>query len=178
MKRALFVMSTLAGSTGVSQAGGYLGVGIGPTTAITEDAQPYSTPQGRSGRVLAGLRFGNLAVEGGLSGVGTATPHGDELLLTAWAAGKLSIPLGSGFEVFGRVGGHHTTTEIGNVEPFEISGNGLLAGAGFEYSLNLIATKASLFVDYTLAEATLTGDNNAELDVTLRTWTLGITFGL
>ncbi len=177
MKRALFVMALLSTSSSVASAGGYLGIGVGPTTAITEEATAWTAPQGRSARVLAGYRFGNLAIEGAISGVGTSTIHGDDHLLSVWVAGKLSFPLGSGFEAFGRVGGHHTTTKIGQ-DPFEISGNGLLAGAGFEYRLNLVATRASIFVDYTLAQATLTGDYNAELDVTLRTWTLGITIGL
>lgn len=179
MKRAALTALALLAATSTAKAGGYVGLGVSPTPAISDSFDGYSDLQGRGLRLMGGYRFGNISVEGAISGVGTATTHGDDKLYSAWAAGKLSLPLSSGFEFFGRVGLHRVWTDIGN-PAFEIAGNGLMAGAGFEYNLNLVATRVSLFVDYTLQRATVASVDTTyveDADMTLRTWTLGFTVG-
>jgi hypothetical protein len=54
-----------------------------------------------------------------------------------------------------------------------------LVGAGIEYKLNLGIGAGSLFLDYTISNALLEGeDPRLKFDTTTRTWTLGITVGL
>jgi hypothetical protein len=179
MKRAALTALALLAATGTASAGGYVGLGIGPSPGISDAYEPHSNPQGRSLRLQGGYRFGNVSVEAALGGVGVATAHGDDRLYSAWLAGKLSLPLSNGFEFFGRVGLHRVWTSL--LDPaVPIDGAGLMAGAGFEYNLNLVATKASIFVDYTLQRATTSasdGTPNTDEDMTLRTWTLGFTVG-
>ena len=182
MKSALLVSALLAATAQVASAGAYVGLGLSPTPAASDSLSAVATPDGRGGRALLGFRFANLSFEGALAGVHTLTAHGNDTLYTAWAAGKLSLPLGSGFEVFGRLGVHHTWTSVDQGPTIDIAGNGLLVGAGAEYNLNLVATKISLWVDYTLAHAALRDQPDQryglDYDTTLRTWTLGISVGI
>ena len=58
-----------------------------------------------------------------------------------------------------------------------MSGSGYLLGGGFEFKLSMVATSASIFVDYTRNIATLNGpaytaNENAGI------WMLGVTVGL
>src|SRR5882724_328036 len=109
MKRALvlgaFFLST---SVGAASANVYGGLAIG-TNGFGDDQNIFST-DGRAGRLFGGYRFpfafGAISAEGGLEGYSLfnlhSTNHG--YTGTEWfAAGKVSLPLGEGLEVFGRL---------------------------------------------------------------------------
>jgi hypothetical protein len=179
MKRAAFTLALVAATGGTASAGAFVGLGVGPSPAISDTHEVEANPTGRSLRLMGGYRFGNISIDAAIAGVGTMTDHGEDKLYTGWVAGRLNLPLGSGFEAFGRVGIHRIWMDI-RQPAFEIAGNGLLAGAGFEYNLNLVATRVSLFVDYTLqrgSTARTDGQSPTSTDVTLRTWTLGVQVG-
>jgi opacity protein-like surface antigen len=181
MKSALVLTGVLAGisfSTASASAGGYLGLGLGAQPAVNDDLMPTVVPEGRSLRVLAGARYGNVALEGALNGFGVVVDnHGDQTMYQLSAALKLSLPLGSGFEAFGRAGLERTWLHISDA-PNNWMGDGFLAGGGFEYRLNLAVTSASLFVDYTVHHATLEDGGHSTINETSRIWALGFTVGL
>jgi hypothetical protein len=110
---------------------------------------------------------------------GVITPFGDAY--QASAALKLNLPLGNNFEAFGRAGLHHTWISP-EVDGNEVSGNGLLVGAGFEYRLNLLVGQGSIFVDYQYNRVKLEGEERfmagQALDSSYRMWTMGLTVGL
>jgi hypothetical protein len=187
MKCALLAAVTFAAIPVSASAGTYVGLGIGTGPEVNEQTERLSADS-RSGKLFLGTRFGNVAVEGGIGGFGMAITDprngvtrsfGD--VYQASAALKLSLPLGNNFEAFGRAGVHHTWMEPDN-EPNQISGNGLLVGAGFEYRLNMILGQGSIFVDYQYSKATLEGTErfmgNSAFDTSYRMFTLGITVGL
>jgi hypothetical protein len=184
MKRACLAVVTLAALTGTASAGTYLGLGIGTSPAFNEQTEKLDAGS-RSGRLLIGTRFGNVAVEGAVGGfgmtivnnAGLATDFGDAY--QASLALKLNLPLGNNFEAFGRAGVHHTWVSAVN-EQNDVAGNGLLIGVGIEYRLNLILGQGSIFIDYQYNRATLEGEGdgarfvgNAALDSSYRMWTLG-----
>lgn len=181
MKSALLlatgVLAGISFSAVPASAGAYLGMGLGAQPAVNDDLMATVSPQGRSLRVLAGARYGNVAVEGALNGFGVAVHgFGDQTVYQLSAALKLSLPLGSGFEAFGRAGLERTWLRIDdNVNNW--MGDGFLAGGGFEYRLNLAVTSASIFVDYTVHHATLANARDT-VDETSRIWALGFTVGL
>jgi Outer membrane protein beta-barrel domain len=186
MKRAGLAVVTLAALTGSASAGTYLGLGIGTSPAVSEQTDRLESGS-RSGKLLLGTRFGNVAVEGSLGGfdmliadqAGTLKTFGSTY--QAAIAGKLSVPLGNNFEAFGRAGIHHTWIDT-DVDANAVSGNGLLLGAGIEYRLNLIVGQGSIFMDYQYSRATLEGTDkfvgNKAFDSSYRMWTLGLTVGL
>lgn len=170
----------LIAMSGVANAGGYLGAGIG--NAPTIDTQLAHEPQGRSARLLVGyrlpLKIGSASIEGayggyGLRGSGGGTLDGRELS----ASGKYNYPLGSNFEVFGRIGFQRTDLTSQKDAMYDLSGNGILIGAGLEYRVDLGAVSGSLWLDYTHRGATLEGERNST-EYSARMWTLGLTVGL
>ena len=185
MKRACLGVALVMATAGTSAAGTYVGLGIGTAPAFSEQRGQLESDS-RSGRVLVGMRFGNVSVEGAVSGYdlaiqsdsGVVQPYGN--LYTASAALKLSLPLGNNFEAFGRAGVHHTWISADESE-LDVSGNGLLIGAGIEYRLNLLIGQGSIFMDYQYSRAKLDGellfDSNA-LDTSARMLTIGLTVGL
>lgn len=188
MKRACLGVALVMAMAGTSAAGTYVGLGIGTAPAFSEQGSQLGEmdSNSRSGRVVAGMRFGNVSVEGAVGGYdlslkadsGGVDPFGS--LYSASAALKLSLPLGNNFEAFGRVGVHHTWISADDSR-FDVSGNGLLIGAGIEYRLNLLVGQGSIFMDYQYSKAKLDGevlfDRNA-LDTSSRMFTIGLTVGL
>jgi hypothetical protein len=184
---ALVGLITLA-TVGTASAGTYVGIGIGTVPAVSEQTDRLEAG-GRSVRAVLGSRFSYLSVEGALGGFdmliadgqGELKPLGDAYQLAA--ALKLNVPLGSGFEVFGRAGVHHTLIDA-DQELNSVAGNGALLGAGIEYRLDAVLGKASIFIDYQYSRALLAGDDgdrftgNKAFDSNLRMWTLGLTIGL
>lgn len=180
MKRACLAVMFVAASSGVANAG-YLGLGIGTGPAMDSDAMEFESV-GRSGRVIAGMRWGQLSVEGAIGGfdaVGAMRSRNNvDDVYQASAAAKLSLPLGSGFEAFGKGGLQRTWLRLQNSdETFNVSGDGYLLGAGFEYKLNLGVAGGSLWVDYQYTTASLTGDRQS-FDLSSRMWTLGLSVGI
>jgi outer membrane protein with beta-barrel domain len=181
MNRALLAVTLLASAAGTASAGTYLGLGIGTAPAISDDSNRLASDS-RSGRLLIGSRFGNVAIEGAIGGFSATL---DDLKLgdvyQASGALKLSVPLGNDFEAFGRAGLHHTWVSSDRTNTDGLSGNGFLVSAGFEYRLNAILSQASIFVDYSFNKLKLANDNfqNARaFDGNYRMWTVGLTVGL
>ncbi|HWU86428.1 MAG TPA: outer membrane beta-barrel protein [Kofleriaceae bacterium] len=175
MKRAALALALVAATSSVASAGRYLGIGIG-TNAVSESSDKLGA-DGRSARLLGGMRWGRFSVEGMFGGFGLAladrsgaTPM-DAYQLSA--AAKYNLPLGDNFEAYGRAGLHHTWAS-GQLDVYNVSGNGFLAGAGFEYRVATGIGSGSLWVDYQLSNATLSGDRFT-FDTTTRQWTLGLT---
>jgi len=176
MKRALLVATGLAVSTTAS-AGGYLGLSLGTQPAINDDLTATATPIGRSLRGLGGARFGNVSIEGALNGFDVIpTRNGRTTMYQLSAALKLSVPLGNNFEAFGRVGLERSWLNLSD-SVYNLSGDGFLIGAGFEYRLNAVLTNASLFVDYNVHRVTLESEAN-KVDSTTRMWGVGFTIGI
>ena len=177
MKRAALALALVAATSSVASAGRYVGIGVG-TNAVYEGTDKLSE-DGRSARLLGGMRWGRISAEGQLSGFGLAladrsgaTPM-DAYQLSI--AGKYNVPIGDRFEVYGRAGLMHAWAS-GELDVYDVSGNGFLLGAGFEYRVTTGIASGSLWVDYQVNKATLTGDR-FEFDATMRQWTLGLSVG-
>ncbi|HEU0031675.1 MAG TPA: outer membrane beta-barrel protein [Kofleriaceae bacterium] len=182
MKRACLTVMLLAALSGTASANGYLGLGIGTSPAMSETPDRLEA-DGRSLKALVGTRIGQVSIEGSLGGYGTLLENqvGDYVsygtAYQAALAAKVSLPLGSGFEVFGKGGLHHSWISADRNEEKDVSGNGLLLGAGFEYRFNAGVAGASLFIDYQYSKQNLTGDT-LHFDGNTRVWTLGFTVGI
>ena len=181
MKNVLLVATGLA--TGLlavapatASAGGYLGLALGSEPGVNDNLARIASPLGRSLRGLAGIRFGNVSIEGALNGFTVQTGDFERNIYQASAALKLSIPLGNNFEAFGRAGIERTWLNYDD-ERFDLTGDGFQFGAGFEYRLNAIVSNASLFVDYTIHRTTLESTRE-KVDATSRIWGLGFTVGI
>lgn len=177
MKCALVVASALLAISSTASAGVYVGLGVGTEPAANDELATVATPSGRSVRGLLGFRFANVSVEGAINGFDVLTGLGNHTVYQASAAAKLSLPLGNGFEAFGRGGLEHTQLDLGD-DRYNLAGNGWLLGAGFEYRFNTPLISGSIFVDYNVHRASLDDERKNELDATTRMWGLGVTVGL
>jgi hypothetical protein len=175
------VAATLGLLSGSASAGTYLGLGIGSAPEVNEQTDRLES-SGRSGKVLLGMRFGNISIEGAVGRFdmarqndrGQIVPFGDTF--QASLAAKLSLPLGNNFEAFGRAGVHKTWINAENNEN-DVTGDGYLVGAGVENRLNLVLGQGSIFVDYQYNDSKLEGDRFM-FDGSSRMFTLGLTVGL
>jgi len=185
MKRFVLAAAVLAALGGKASAGGtYVGLGVGTIPAVSEDSDRIDA-DARALKGILGMRWGQWSIEGSIGG-NSLTRTNDRQLVQPFgdfynlgAAAKFNLPLGNNFEAFGRLGVNHMVVRGDNTDN-DASGNGLQAGAGFEYKLNLGVAGGSLFVDYMINRAAMTGDQNPKLqyDLTTRTWMLGLTIGL
>ena len=181
MKRALLAVTLVASSSGVASAG-YIGLGIGTAPAVsTTDLENELYQHGRSGRLILGHRLGRFAVEGAVSkfDLELSDRGGQGPLYAVYQAqvsGKYSLPLGDGFEAFGRLGLHKQWFNNERSE-FDTSGSGLVAGAGFEYRIKAGVGDFSVFVDYQYSMADVGGDRLQFGRTSTRMWTLGATIG-
>lgn len=176
MKRASLVAAILL-MHGPASAGTYLGLGIGPEANVN-GTDGHFTGDGRSYRLSGGIRWSRLSLEASITGQGIllldnggGSFDGRELAL----AGKYNAPLGSNFEAFGKLGVHRTWLSGNSI--YDVSGDGLLIGGGFEYRLDAVLAGGSLLVDYTHHAATLEGDRLA-LEAGVGMWMLGFTIGI
>jgi len=181
MKNGLLVATglaagLLAASPRTASAGGYLGLALGSEPGVNDNLDAIAHPNGRSLRGLAGLRFGNVSLEGALHGFDVITGDKERTIYALSGALKLSIPLGNDFEAFGRAGLERTWLSYDDPR-FDRTGDGWLAGAGFEYRLNAILANASLFIDYTIHRTTLENPRE-KVEATSRIWALGFTVGI
>jgi hypothetical protein len=177
MKTALLVSASLVALSTTASAGGYVGLALGTQPAVNDDLEDLATPNGRSLRGLGGFRFGNVSVEGAVNGFGVVTGRGEHNVYQLSVAAKLNLPLGNGFEAFGRAGLERTWLNLDD-DRYNMSGDGYLVGAGFEYRLDFVLTSASIFVDYTIHRATLEDGAAREIDATTRVWGLGVAIGI
>ncbi|MEJ7598072.1 MAG: outer membrane beta-barrel protein [Kofleriaceae bacterium] len=162
MHRAWLVTSLLVATTNVAVAGGYVGIGIGTAPAMTSDDDSLDS-DGRSGRLFVGSRWGQISVEGAVHNFGVLAPGRDPYeMYQGSVAGKASVPLGNGFEVFGKLGLQRTWL-VNPIDSFDKAGNGFLLGAGVEYKLNLAVAQISLFIDYQFNKATVEGDRESSM---------------
>ncbi len=185
MKRVVLAAALLALGQGNASAGGtYIGIGVGTIPAVSEDTERIDADT-RALKGILGMRWGQWSIEGSVGG-NTMTRLNDRQVAQPFAdfyslgaAAKFNLPLGNNFEAFGRLGVNHLVLR-GDDDANSASGNGLQFGAGFEYKLNLGVAGGSIFVDYTINRAAMTGDNNPKLDydLTTRTWMLGLTIGI
>lgn len=178
MRALLLATALVAASATAASADTYLGLGIGTAASghVGTDASSQGNDGNRTGKLLLGFRFGNLSVEGGAmrftQGYRNEAHDGTSLS----AALKYSLPLGNGFEVFGR--GGLQRTDLSGMSS-DLTGNGWLLGGGFEYRLNLGVTAASLFVDYTHNSTTFQPDpHQPAIDETASMWMAGATLAL
>lgn len=177
MKRAMLAAAGLLAMPTTASAGGYLGLGLGSQPGVNDEMAAMAAPFGRSLRVLGGLRFGNVSLEGALNGFDVlANRNGDTTEYQLSGALKLSLPLGNNFEGFGRVGLERTWLDV-NDTFYNLTGDGFLVGGGFEYRLNAIISNASIFVDYNVHRVTLES-MATKVDATTTVWGLGFTVGI
>ena len=173
------VAAVLAATAATASAGTYLGVGVGPGPAVHADA-PLDE-HGRAGRLIAGYSFSRLAIEGTATGFDLG--HVDRSRFTEYSvrqlaiAGKLSLPIGSGFEGFGKLGLHQTWFSS-DAMPGSVTGSGMLFGAGIALGLDAIIAKGSLFLEYSYSAADLDEAPATMSEVGTRLWMLGFTIGL
>jgi hypothetical protein len=175
MTRAGLVLFVIAAASQAASAGGYIGLGVGtsPSGEIANDTSSTTTDGSRSWTGIVGYRFGHLSLEG----TGTEyTQVYDQAVrdATQWGiALKYSLPLGNGFEAFGR--GGLQRTDLSN----DWSGDGWMLGAGFEWRFHILLTGASAFVEYNHADTTFEPPGrSATFDGTASMWTLGVTLAL
>lgn len=182
MKRAALALGLVAATSSVAAAGpvpkargGFVGIGVG-TNAVSEGTDKLGD-DGRSARLLGGMRWGRFSIEGMLSGYGLSlADRSGAQQMDAYQislSGKYNFPLGDQFEVFGRAGVQHTWAS-GDLPQYDISGNGFLLGAGFEYRVTTGIGSGSIWVDYQVNKADLSGDLFS-FEPTTRQWTLGLT---
>jgi Outer membrane protein beta-barrel domain len=178
MKCAHLVVAGVMAISPLASAGTYLGLAVGTEPGINSEFTTASaTPIGRSLRGLAGIRFGNVSLEGALNGFDvTAGGFGNHTAYQLSAAAKLSLPLGNNFEGFGRFGLERTWLNLDS-DRYDYQGDGFVVGAGFEFRLDAIVANASLFVDYNIHSATLEA-TSGKVQETSRIWALGFTVGL
>lgn len=179
MKRAALAVILLAASSGVASAGGYIGLGVGTGPALGSDAgDDLFESIGRSGRLVIGSRFSRLSIEGALGGFDMNWANtGKTDVYQGAVAGKLSLPLGDGFEAFGRLGVQRTWLSTDRDET-DLAGNGMLVGGGIEYRFSAGIGAASLWLDYQYTSADLESSNGNTLELSARMWTLGISIGI
>jgi len=180
MKRAVFAVALVAGSSGVASAGVYIGLGLGPSPVASDSLQATQDGSGRSYRGILGWRRGPFAIEGTYGGyeLGSLDRLSYDVRQAA-IAGKYNLALGDGFSVFGKLGLHHTSLEHGatDADGLPASGTGWLLGGGAEFTFKVATTSASLFVEYQYSDATLDTEIGNPIDFNTRMWTLGLTIG-
>src|SRR5689334_9518134 len=104
--RSLLALALVAATPVVASAGTSLGIVVGTNDSgdIADDADSMSTDGNHAGRLLAGLKFGQLAIEGSATRytMPFASRSTEDTSLAAQL--KYSLPLGNNFEAFGRGG--------------------------------------------------------------------------
>lgn len=180
--RLVLGVALLASMTSLASAGTYLGVGVGSEASGSGTYGRNDVSMDgydRSGRLMLGTRFSKLSVEAQGSRFDVAFNNNAYDATQLALALKLSIPLGNNFEVFGKGGVQRTWLSFnGTNSDMDAAGSGLLFAAGFEYRFNLVATAASLFVDYQHSDSGYRNGKMVEFDGTSSMWTLGATVSL
>ena len=178
---ALLVIA-LAGAVAVPAhaEGFYVGVGMGPgATLASEIADHFSTDGQIAGRVIAGTRMGNLAVEASCFGT-DFSPYAYDFVassshssVSVGAGAKLYLPLAHGIEIYAR-GGLDKTWVSGS----DLSGRGYDYGVGVQRSLRLLPGLAgAVWLDVGRQVVRLHPGTGAAIDGQLTMITLGMSFG-
>jgi hypothetical protein len=168
---SLATVSVLALAPAAAHAGSYLSLGFGGDPALQGDLDVAADGAGGgNSRLALGQRFGRIAIEGSLSRFGVP----DATATSAGVHARLAFPLGSNFELYGRVGLEHLW--LGDSQ-MSLSGDaqGMVGAAGLEYRLSApLLGSASLWAE--LSEDRFETDSGAEGGV--RLWTLGASLGM
>ena len=162
-----------------AHADGYIGAAIGTGPSLGNN-QFTAEQAGRTYRALLGysfqLPFGRLSLEGEANRFNLALdsyPYHSTML---GAGLKYSVPIGNGFEVFGRGGYGHTW--VGDDDPSAPGangdGDGYYLGAGFEYRLSI----CSFFVDYERQSVAIQTLESGIYDQSAGSFGLGATLSL
>lgn len=175
MKSALLVAIGVLAISGTASANSYLGLAVGTKPSINDGLESVARPYGRSLRGLAGLRFGNVSLEGAVNGFNADTNRGEQTVYQASASLKLSFPLSDGFEAFGRAGVERTWLDLDD-DVYNLEGDGFLLGGGVELRINALVSNASVFLDYTVHRVTLK-DTRDSVDATSGMFGVGVTLG-
>jgi hypothetical protein len=182
MTRAVLALFVVTATSTAASAGTYFGLGVGSAADMVSNTSGITMKgNDRSLRGIVGYRFGRLSVEGAVSHYGmflNALPFDSNM---ASASLKYSLPLGSGFGVFGSAGLQHTWLSTSSQGGFSADGTGYVLGLGAEYRLNVsLLGGASIFVDYQRAETSFTNSSNAKTnyDGQAGLFTLGLTVSL
>jgi hypothetical protein len=176
--RSLLAVAFVAAAASTASAGTYLGLGIGTAASghVGDDASSQMSDGNRTGKFLVGYRFGRLSVEGAATRYSQLYRNSVHDGTSLAAALKYSLPLGDNFEAFGRGGLQRSSLSTANGD---LSGNGWLLSAGFEYRIDGVLAGASLFVDYTHNQTTYAGDpHSPSLDASASMWMLGATLAI
>lgn len=181
MKSAALAVILVAAAAPASHAGTYVGLGIGSSADVGGQMSNFGGGFGsdgsRSGRLILGYRFGRLSVEGNATRFGLLYNNNlQDEITTLSAAAKLSFPVESHFEAFGAVGLERSWLSA-QISDQDMSGNGYLLGAGFEYRVDL-GLGGSIFVDYTRSDTSFQNSRMHTLDGTASMWTLGLTLSI
>jgi len=182
MLRSVLALAVVAATGSAASAGVYLGLGIG--TALDESSSKTMPVQGngRSGKLIAGYRFGRLSVEAGAARSGVLvdqlTYPGSSTQLSA--ALKYSLPLGDNFEVFGRGGLEHTWLNLDDAShnADNADGTGWLLGAGFEYRISGVLAGGSVFVDYEHVDTSFANNDMTKFGTSSGVFMAGVTLSL
>ncbi|MDQ3363992.1 MAG: porin family protein [Myxococcota bacterium] len=176
MKRAALAVILLAASSGVASAGGYIGLGVGTGPSLDAGTGEMDSV-GRSGRLVLGSRLSRLSIEGALTGFDMQWSNtGKTDVYQGSVSAKLNLPLGDGFEPYGRLGVQRTWLSTED-ERYDMAGNGLVFGAGIEYRFSAGIGAASLWLDYQYSNTELDSDYG-DFDLSARMWTVGISIGI
>jgi hypothetical protein len=173
---ATFVLLSAA-VPATASAGGYVGAAVGTEPSVNDDfVSTVGQPTGHSLRGLVGWRWGTVSAEGALNGF-TVLTNGfhEQTAAQLSAALRVNLPLGDGFEAFGRAGIERTWLNQSS-DGFDLAGNGYLLGAGFVYKLDAVLANAAVFVDYNIHHVTLES-LRYNIDATTGMWGLGLTIG-
>jgi len=177
MKYAALTATTVVAMSGPASAGVYLGLGLGTKPMVDDAMENVGTPSSQSLRGLVGARLANVSLEGAVNGFGMATQRsGGHTVYQASAALKLSIPIVSQLEAFGRGGLERTWLNMGE-DQANLRGDGFLAGVGLELRLNLVVASLSVFADYTVHRTSLESTLD-KFDSTLQMVGVGVTMGI
>lgn len=172
MSRTALALVMVAASATTASAGGYVGLGIGTSPAVSSDMSFNESE--RSGRLQLGYRFGHFAIEGLGSRATVVSQYGAPYDWTSLAiAGRVNFELGDRFELLGRIGLQQSSFDLQDSDD-DYEGDGLLFGAGVEYRLTVGGIGVSAIVDYTISRSDLTNSSRQGVwDATSRVWTLG-----
>ena len=178
MKSAALAVILVAAAARASHAGTYVGLGIGSSADVggmDHYGGGISGDGSRSGRLVVGERFGRISIEGNAVRFGTLYANREQSDVTSLAAaGKLSFPVGNNLEAYGRLGLERSWLTANRRD---LSGNGYLLGAGFEYRVG-IGVGGSIFIDYTRTETSFQDSTMRTLDGTAAMWTVGLTLSI
>lgn len=173
MKSLALVAVLLAAST--AHAGGYIGLGVGDGIGTSGDLEYRA--DGRTLKLIGGFAFGKLAIEGSAQRADTVMiMTGRAYSLTQLGlAGKYSVPLSDGFELYGKLGLNRMNLGASDSSGLDGTGDGVLVGGGAEYRSKLPVT---FWVDYTVTNATLTIPSYHDTSLTTRQWMIGASLGI